>query len=359
MRAAVPRAKIGASIAAVTAIACAGVGCALPHAGTGSDAGSDAIAIPPASVGTPCIPSEEYSATFSGFDVHELTLDQGNPACGAMVCLVNHFQGRVSCPYGQAADGKGPPPASPCTVPGSDAGVTPKAPTFRGETVDPQCADRSGAKAVYCSCRCANAQGKTDDGATYCACPSGFACTQVVAPLVSGDPNAGGYCIPAGTAFDPNTSCANFCSPTRSACPDTDAGAYGVGPSSHTATYFTTVITGIEGNVLCASPVPTDATGQAQCQLYYMLAANDACAAHPGLTDADPLVAAYLRGPTAPSPPPPVCLVPQLPQPCSSSTQFGWCYVTGANAPPGCSQSFEVSPSAKPPADASVALACP
>jgi hypothetical protein len=177
---------------------------------------------------------------------------------------------------------------------------------------------------------------------------------------VSSDPSAGGYCIPEGTAFNPNNNCGDVCSPARSACPDTDAGTFGVGPASHTATYFTSVISGIEGNVLCGSPVPTDATGEAQCQLYYtLLAPHDTCAAHPGLTDADALVAAYLRGPNAASPPPPVCLVPQLPQPCASSTKFGWCYVTGANAPPGCSQSFEVSPSAKPPTNASVALACP
>jgi hypothetical protein len=358
MRAGRHRAGIAASIAAIAAIASGSVACALPSGGSSPDAGTDAIAIPAASVGTPCMPSDEYSATFSGFNVNKLTLDEGNPACGSMVCLVNHFQGRVSCPYGQAADGKGPTPASPCTVPGSSAPVTPQGPARLGESVDSQCIDRSGTRAVYCSCRCANAEGKTDDGATYCACPSGFACTQVVPPLVSGDPSAGGYCIPEGTAFDPNKSCANTCSPTSNPCPDTDAGVYGVGATSRTATYFTTLIQGIESNILCASPVPTDATGLAQCQLFYRLEANDTCAAHPGLRDADPLVAAYIRGASAPSPSA-VCLVPQLPQPCSSSTKFGWCYVTGANAPPGCSESFEVSPSAKPPASASVTLACP
>jgi hypothetical protein len=181
----------------------------------------------------------------------------------------------------------------------------------------------------------------------------------VVPPLVSGDPNAGAYCIPEGTDFDPNSSCASTCSPAHNPCPEADAGVYGIGPTSKTASYFTTSITGIEGNIACASAVPTDAMGLAQCQIYYTLQPNDTCAAHSGLTDADPLVATYLRGPAAPSPPPAVCLVPQLPQPCSSSTQFGWCYVTGANAPPGCSESFEVSPSAKPPAGASVTLACP
>jgi hypothetical protein len=376
---------------AASAIALASIGCGGSQAASGPDAaaGSDAAtaseagagdaqrmdgsmdapvltggdAIAPASVGAPCIPSAEYSASFSGFHAGEVTLDDGNPACGAATCLVNHFVGRVTCPYGQSEDGGAPPGAPSCTVPGSSTPVAPNDPRS-GDTVQPQCTDRTGAAAVICSCRCANAEGKTDDGASYCACPAGLTCSQVVPLVVSGDPSAGAYCIPKGTAFDPNDFCGNTCFAPRADCPEADAGALGTGAAPRATTYVLTLIQGLSR--LCSPwAFPTDATGMAQCQIYYVLMSpGDTCAAHPGLANPDPLVAGTVQhavvvaGAPA-SPPPPVCLVPQIAAPCASSTQFGWCYVTGANAPSGCAQSADVSPSAMPPAGATAVLACP
>jgi hypothetical protein len=54
-------------------------------------------------VGTPCTPSLEKDARFASFKVTEETIETGAPECGGGVCLVNHFQGRMSCPLGQAA----------------------------------------------------------------------------------------------------------------------------------------------------------------------------------------------------------------------------------------------------------------
>src|SRR5262249_4705220 len=143
-----------------------------------------------------------------------------------------------------------------------------------GQSVQPQCTDRTGPDAVFCSCRCANAEGKTDDGAEYCACPSGFTCSQVVPLLVSGDPNAGAYCIPQGTAYNPNNACGDTCFPGHPACPSPDAGALGAGSAPHATTYWVTLIQGF--NTLCSPfPFPTDATGMAQCQIYYVLASPD------------------------------------------------------------------------------------
>jgi hypothetical protein len=171
------------------------------------------------SLGASCTPSPERAAPFGGFDLHEVTLDDGNPACPGAVCLVNHFRGLTTCPYGQEADGGGVEDASACTVPGTNTPVRPDSPLVQ-QQVSAQCSDRRPDQAVYCSCRCANELGKTDDGAPYCTCPSGYACTQVVPSAGSADPRAGAYCVRAGTAYDPSSSCTSTpCTPYLGNCP--------------------------------------------------------------------------------------------------------------------------------------------
>jgi hypothetical protein len=195
----------------VPAGAYAVLGCGETDGGAGQD--TDA-----SSVGTPCTPSLEYSASFGGFDLHDVTLDEGNPSCPGAVCLVDHFQGRTTCPYGQ--DSQANPAngaSSACTVPGSGAPVRPDA-VVGGESVQAWCFDRKASDVVECSCRCADPDGGTSDGATYCACPSGYTCAQVVAPVTSGDPRAGGYCIKAGTAYDPSNVCHATCNVATSPC---------------------------------------------------------------------------------------------------------------------------------------------
>ncbi len=170
-----------------------------------------------AKIGTPCTPSPELAPTFGGFDYRDVTVDENNAACSGAVCLVNHFQGLTGCPFGQAQDG-GPPSGDDagCTVPGTSIPVRPIG--TQGAEVLPWCVDRQADDAVYCSCRCADAEGRTDAG-PVCACPSGYACTQIAPAAQGGDPGAGAYCIKAGTAYDPNSSCATLCDPTTDACP--------------------------------------------------------------------------------------------------------------------------------------------
>jgi hypothetical protein len=73
---------------------------------------------------------------------------------------------------------------------------------------------------MYWSCRCANADGQTNDGDTYCACPSGFACTQAVRSIGDlGKPYSGAYCIKDGTVYDAATACSTTCDPTANPCP--------------------------------------------------------------------------------------------------------------------------------------------
>jgi hypothetical protein len=165
-----------------------------------------------APVGTPCVPQQELQPTFAGFNEHEVTLDPGDPVCGPNVCLVNHFQGLTDCPYGQDPLGASPgPKGTPaCTVPGTSTPVNPTSAdsASAGESVAGQCADRRAKGTVYCSCRCANAQGTRADDATYCACPSGYTCTPLVSAIGANDPVAGSYCIASGTAYAyPPPSC--------------------------------------------------------------------------------------------------------------------------------------------------------
>ena len=52
-------------------------------------------------IGDPCTPEDEYQQYFSGYEVTEVNIESKSFQCETRLCLVNHFQGRVSCPYGQ------------------------------------------------------------------------------------------------------------------------------------------------------------------------------------------------------------------------------------------------------------------
>jgi hypothetical protein len=145
-------------------------------------------------VGDPCIPEQEFDTQFPGFDPGEVNVELRSFQCLTRLCLVNHFRGRVTCPYGQS-----------CTTP-DNANVV--------GTVQPQCTDRTADDAVYCSCRCANADGRTDDGANYCACPDGFQCSQLVQPIPNHDVGlAGAYCIKKNTEYNAASACTLSCDP--------------------------------------------------------------------------------------------------------------------------------------------------
>jgi hypothetical protein len=188
-------------------------------------------------VGDPCTPEAEYSTAFLGFDVAEVNVEEKSFQCETRLCLANHFEGRVTCPYGQASTGTA---AALTAYDGTHNGcVTPIAQAVTGVdpttgaiasppdvqppqpgAVLPNCSDRTAAQAVYCSCRCANVDGHTNDGSNYCSCPTGFSCTQLVSSVgPATDPNlVGAYCIKNGTAYDPNNSCALQCTATVGGC---------------------------------------------------------------------------------------------------------------------------------------------
>ncbi|MGA7123456.1 MAG: hypothetical protein WBY94_25355 [Polyangiaceae bacterium] len=178
-------------------------------------------------IGDPCIPEQEYLPTFEGFDPEEVSVESKSFQCLTRLCLVNHFRGRVSCPYGENGDGTPvtgaknccPQQTSTCTTnagcctPGIPQPVVPPV-DANGKPLDTtnkeaQCPARTADKAVYCSCRCANINNQTNDGANYCTCPDGFSCQQLVTSIGEGNEGlTGAYCVKAGTEYDPNTPCA-------------------------------------------------------------------------------------------------------------------------------------------------------
>ena len=59
-------------------------------------------------VGDPCTPEQEYEPSFTGFDDKEVNVESKSFQCRTRICLVNHFRGRASCPFGQSAEGNPP-----------------------------------------------------------------------------------------------------------------------------------------------------------------------------------------------------------------------------------------------------------
>jgi hypothetical protein len=66
------------------------------------------VGCPQGGIGDPCIPEDEYRGNFAGFKITEENIESRSFQCETRICLVNHFQGRVSCPAGQ-------PEPTPCT----------------------------------------------------------------------------------------------------------------------------------------------------------------------------------------------------------------------------------------------------
>jgi hypothetical protein len=189
-------------------------------------------------VGDPCTPEAEYSQAFLGFSFSEVNVESKSFQCQTRLCLANHFQGRVTCPYGQNSTGTaagttafdGTPGTTACVTPISQAvtgvdstGAVASPPAGVGGiggpgAVLPNCTDRTAENAVYCSCRCANIDGNTNDGANYCKCPTGFSCDQLVSSIGQTDNGlTGGYCVKKGHEYTPE-SCGAPCLAAAGGC---------------------------------------------------------------------------------------------------------------------------------------------
>jgi hypothetical protein len=184
----------------------------LPDAPADADASADSTALgdatDPSHVGQPCIPTDEEQPYFGSFELTEVAVGLSAPDCGGNACLSNHFQGRVTCPYGQSqaeADGLGTRPESElCHVTGSDADRPRVA-----AAVLPQLSRRRPADAVYCTCHCAG----PDPDEVHCACPDGFRCIELLRPLGPWDPEPGegSYCVKISTDYDPTMNYGPIC----------------------------------------------------------------------------------------------------------------------------------------------------
>lgn len=164
--------------------------------------------VDPKPLGAPCLPDDERLPDFYGFSPYEVSVD-ANAGCNSGVCVVNHLQGRVSCPYGQTEDESQTDPK--CFIPGTELAVT--------VPVDPQHVESRAARAAICSCRCAG-----DGPGPFCACPSDMQCSPLVEHL--GLPTdqtlAGSYCIPRGSAWEPGPRSADYCNRSLANCGDPD-----------------------------------------------------------------------------------------------------------------------------------------
>lgn len=168
-------------------------------------------------VGDPCIPEQEYDPTFTGFNDKESSFESKSFQCETRLCLANHFRGRVTCPYGQTEGGNaGKGATEGCTIPGDkNQKVTGR---DGNAAVQAQCADRKAADTVYCSCRCANLEGRTDDGANYCECPDDYQCEQLATSIGAGDTGlTGAYCIKKKTKYE-DGACLTSCGQDTTDC---------------------------------------------------------------------------------------------------------------------------------------------
>lgn len=206
-------------------------------------AGTAAVGCKAGGVGDPCIPEDEYTSTFSGFGVSEANVESRSFQCETRVCIANHFQGRVSCPYGQAdtvataikaAVAANQPISSlgatvtdapgPCYIPSSSDPVQ--------VAVEAQLENRRADTTVYCSCRCSG----PDKNAVYCQCPSGYDCLPLVPDLNLGQAQlVGQYCLKSGTAYSgipTGLSCSPGSNNGHGNCPSDTASSGNMNPGS-------------------------------------------------------------------------------------------------------------------------------
>jgi hypothetical protein len=135
-------------------------------------------------LGAPCISDDERRPNFAGHSASEVSIDDHAASCSTGMCIQNHFQGRVSCPFGQTQGGQD------CLVDGGYDLVT--------VPVKPQLIARSERNASICSCQCAGS-----GPGPYCTCPESMQCEHLIDDLGIGTSLAGSYCIPKGSQYDP------------------------------------------------------------------------------------------------------------------------------------------------------------
>lgn len=141
-------------------------------------------------LGAPCVGQDEAQTYFPGYSVSEVVVETSN-TCSSGICVINHMQGRASCPYGQTAAQAANGPT--CFVPYHDQPVK--------VAVQSQLTDRTADIVATCGCRCAG-----PGAGPFCTCPNGMECVELIDSnsLLATTDSAGSYCVLAGSKYDAN-----------------------------------------------------------------------------------------------------------------------------------------------------------
>lgn len=163
----------------------------LPFACQMNGGGASGEAPGAAEVGTPCTPGAERDPLFIGFRVHEDVIEVNAPECGGGVCLVNHFQGEVSCPLGQAtprdADGQlgcVPELDANGSYVAAQGSCSPGEQCVEAAQVSPACASGDAQADTFCQAIGAGAKCGSDGA---CECQTDADCPSVTGAPVSCD----------------------------------------------------------------------------------------------------------------------------------------------------------------------------
>lgn len=115
-------------------------------------------------IGDPCTPEDEFNPSFAGFKVTQENIESRSFQCESRLCLVNHFQGRVSCPLGQ-------PQKQICSGSNDTCSDSSEKCVLAGEFA-PECADNSECTAYAGTC---NKNGFCECSANE-QCPENYVC---------------------------------------------------------------------------------------------------------------------------------------------------------------------------------------
>jgi hypothetical protein len=183
------------------------------------------VGCPSKGIGDKCTPEDEFKEGFAGFTLESAFIESRSFQCQTRLCLVNHFQGRTSCPNGQQA----PKNCNPDSGNTCDAGETCKPagvilndcdPTPCGGGVDPNNCNATGGKNKACGDRVCNRDGR------FCECQSGDCptgyycdakpkgsglCTTRVCTVPKSSPKSSEHCYVPGTEIPIATAVCGQC----------------------------------------------------------------------------------------------------------------------------------------------------
>jgi hypothetical protein len=141
-------------------------------------------------IGDPCTPEDEYNTQFPGFKIEQENIESRSFQCQTRICLVNHFQGRASCPAGQGS-------LKNCKPSNNGSECAPDQKCIQSETYAPTCTtcDGSDPTCVPTSCPagltcdatrniCTCGTGQQLNGVDFACEPADPSCTGAGCPQV-------------------------------------------------------------------------------------------------------------------------------------------------------------------------------